>query len=99
METGRHGRGERQTPTVDSFIQQNEDDCLSIYTGTQDQLREQFSNFLVNKVLNAATVFKYRNWPENEELDTYGDSLRTYTSILKSVWIKMRTYRGRLYNG
>ena len=68
------GRGERHTPTVDSLIQQAVDDCLSICTGTQDQLRERFSNFFVNKVLNAATVFEYRNWPENEDLETYGDS-------------------------
>ena len=25
-------------------------------------------------MLNAATVFEYRNWPENEDLETYGDS-------------------------
>ena len=74
LEAGRHGRGERHTPTVDSLIQQAVDDCLSICIGTQDQLRDRFSSFLVNKVLNAATVFEYRNWPENEDLETYGDS-------------------------
>ena len=74
LEAERHGRGERHTPTVDSLIQQAVDDCLSICIGTQDQLRDRFFSFLVNKVLNAATVFEYRNWPENEDLETYGDS-------------------------
>ena len=74
LEAGRHGRGERHTPTVDSLIQQAVDDCLSICIGTQDQLRDRLSSFLVNKVLNAATVFEYRNWPGNEDLETYGDS-------------------------
>ena len=58
---------------MDSLIQQAVDDCLSICIGTQDQLRDRFSSFLVNKVLNAATVFEYRNWPD-EDLETYGDS-------------------------
>ena len=38
LEAGRHGRGKRHTPTVDSLIQQAVDDCLSICTGAQDQL-------------------------------------------------------------
>ena len=25
-------------------------------------------------MLNAATMFEYRNWPGNEDLETYGDS-------------------------
>ena len=66
LEAGRHGRGKRHTTTVDSLIQQAVDDCLCICIGTQDQLRDQFSSL--------ATVFEYRNWPENEDLETYGDS-------------------------
>ena len=90
LEAGRHSRGKRHTPTVDSLIQQAVDDCLSICTGTQDQLRDRFSSFLVNNVLNAATVFEYRNWPENEDLDTYGDS-EVKEVYLQSIWIRMGT--------
>ena len=38
LEAGRHGRGERHTPTVDSLIQQAVDDCLCICIGTVGHL-------------------------------------------------------------
>ena len=65
----------RRQKTNQLWIWTHSASCSSYCTGTHDHLREQFSNFLVNKVLDAATVFECRSyWPENGDLETHGDS-------------------------
>ena len=69
---GRRGRCDKQR-TAQSLLQEVEHDCLNIIKSTQDHMSIRFDSFVSNPVLSAAHTLEYRNWPNDEELKSYGD--------------------------
>lgn len=86
---GRRGRCDKQT-TVQSLLQEVEHDCLNIIKSTQERMSIRFDSFVSNPVLRAAHILEYRNWPNDDELGSYGDEqiqniYQNYKSCLDKV--------------